>query len=141
MFNFVEQARAIADMLTASGTFRTVAFIEDDRDSERLPMVMPAAFLALEKVTPAEGKPTSTSTSHVVWAVVVRSKSLMGPGGCLSLVDHVEDVLVGFKPPGEVKPLRHGGAEFYDKSNESVAYIVRFPTVAAGKSNNAHGGR
>ena len=142
MFDFSGQSQAIVDELAANGNFRTVAFIEDDRDSaEQMPRTLPAAFLALEKREPREGKPTSEVIVDIVWAVVVRSKALMGPSGCLALIDVVDDILTGFKPPGEVKPLRLGVAEFYDRSNESVAYIIRFASMAAGKSNNVLCGR
>lgn len=133
MFDLSAQAQAIVDELKAAGGFRTVAFIEDDRDSaEQMPKVMPAAFLVLEKREPREGKPTSEVVVDISWAVVVRSKSLMGPSGCLALIDTVDNILTGFKPPGEVKPLRLGVAEFFDKNDQSVAYVVRFASVAAG---------
>lgn len=141
MFNLANQAQAIVDQLAGQGSLGTVAFIEDDRDSERFPVTMPAAFLVLDELVPGSGRPDSTITPSLVWAVVVRSRSLVGPTGCLPLIDLVADVLVGFKPPGEVKALQLGKVEFYDKKHESVAYIVRFASVAAGKSSNALCGR
>lgn len=132
MFDLAAQAQAIVDRLAAEESLGTVAYIEDDRDSDRYPVTMPAAFLVLDEIQPGSGKPTSTLTPSIVWAVVIRSKSLAGTTGCLPLIDLVVDALVGFKPPGAVKPLGLGKVEFYDKQHESVAYIVRLASVAAG---------
>ncbi len=122
------------DKLDAQTSIGTVAFIEDDDESMRHPVTMPAAFVVLDKGTSGKGKAKGTVLSPLTWAIVVRSQKLLGPSGCLPVVDLVLDELTGFNPGSDVKPLSYGGIDLYDKKYESVAYIVRFTTEAVGKS-------
>lgn len=141
MFDLSGQAAAIVARLQAEESLGTVAFVEDDDESGRYPVSMPAAFVVLDEVNPGAGSKKGVVAPEITWAVIVRSKSLQGTGGCLPNVDRVMSVLVGFDPGEGCKPLSLGKVEFYDKKHESVAYIVRFSTVAAGKSDNARCGR
>lgn len=135
MFNFSAQAAAIVAKLETIANFGTVAYIDKDDQSMRFPATLPAAFLALDEMNPGVGG-SSTTLPMITWAVVIRSKSMEGPTGCLSLIDEVISALVGFRVGTGVKPLHLGKIEYFNKQAESVAYVVRFDTQAAAANVN-----
>ena len=133
MFDLATTAQDLVDRLVLNAVFGTVAFIEDDDESMRYPVELPAAFVVLDKLD-AGGKAPGTVTCGQVWAVILRSQKLLGSSGCLPLVDQVIDELTGYKPSGSVKPLQFAGVQLYDKKYASVAYLVRFSTDAVGQT-------
>jgi hypothetical protein len=142
MFDLENRAATIVAILGADPDLETVAYIDQDDQSMRYPVTFPAAFVALEKLVVGAGKSGRVSVvSDITWTVVVRSKQLDGPGGCLPVVDKVIDILEGFKPGDDSKKLSLLEVAYFDKHAESVAYAVRFGTMTAGVSRNTPCGR
>lgn len=130
--SMAEAAESLVTRIATIDGIGTVVCIEDDDESMRHPVVMPAAFVCLEKAVPGKKgtSPASIVNCDQVWAVVVRSRKLMGAEGCLPVIENVIDVITGFDPGAGIKPLKFQSVELYDKKYQSVAYIVRFSTVA-----------
>ena len=125
MFDFATQAETIVSALDAIPEIGTVAYVDEDRQSARYPVAMPAAFVAMEKLAAASPRNRS-SAAEIVWAVIVRGKRLNGTDGIMPIVDLVVDTLVGLQTIDGAIPLKLIEVVYYDQQAESVAYAVRF---------------
>lgn len=134
MFGLSAQAAAIVAALESIEALGTVAYIDQDDQSGRFPATLPSAFVTIDRAGPGGSAPSPrTSLAALTWAVIVRGKKLDGPGGCLAIIDAVLDRLVGLHPATDVKPLQFEGIEYFGIQAESVSYIVRVGTIAAGR--------
>lgn len=135
MFDLQQQAEAIIEKLESELEIGTVAFIEEDDESARYPCTLPAAFVAMEKLSDSK-KRGQNLYPEAVWTIIVRAKKLNGPGGCLPTIDMVIDAIHGLRTGDNAKPLSFVEVEYFNKQAESVAYVIRFKAVNSGVSDS-----
>lgn len=104
MFNFLAQAEDIIARLHAVTGVNQVDLVEALSAIDERPKVLPALSLL-----PPKGKPENPEnkifTAENAWTVVIVARSTLGVLGHLALMDAVLDALVGYQPPGAIKPL------------------------------------
>lgn len=135
MFNLSGVAQEIVEQLEAVAAIATVGWIEDEAQAERYQQTLPAVFVALDNLSPRDTSGKSVS-SAVVWVLLIRTKGLEGPSGCLSLIDQLLDAMVGYKPTGMAKSLRMSEVKFYKAQGETVSYTVRLTGDVRGVRKN-----
>lgn len=136
MLDLSTQVLAITDAIDEIASFLTVGFVDQDDESMRRPAELPAAFVALDKVGTPDGK-TRIVSAPITWVVIIRSKEIGGPSGCLSLVDSTIDKLHGLRVGSSIKTLSLDSVVFFDKREGSVSYAVRFKTAVTGSMSTS----
>lgn len=135
MFNLSETALNIKAVLEGLPKIETATFIDRDDETFKHPVTMPAAFVAMEKLT-TPGLNRKTTIPQISWVVIVRSKRLQGPDGCLHLADLIQEKLNGLSVAQDTEPLRLTEISFYDKRGGSIAYAVRFTANMISENKN-----
>lgn len=127
MFDLEQQASGIVARLEEVEEIATVAYIDQEDQVLRHPATMPAAFVTLARVgvTAKQGNSVMVALS---WTIIIKSKQLEGPGGCLPVIDLVLDTLGGFVPAVGVNPLMPEKVEMLERRGEAIEYAVVFTT-------------
>lgn len=131
MIDWEKHADLIKEKLQAKVADAGTVFVSGEVASRKNPVAYPSLEVALGSIKPSPAG-SGLLDRRIFWVVLVRSKSVFGETGVVTVAEAVERSLSGFRLENGFDPLTPVGNDPFEKAEESEGWarIVTFTTTA-----------
>lgn len=131
MIDWEEHAESIRDKLLADVAAAGTVFLSGEVSDRKNPAVWPSLEIALGSVKTAPAG-SGLLDQRIYWVVLVRSRSVFGATGTVTVAAAVEQSLAGFRLAAGLEPLLPVSNDPFEKSEEAEGWarLVTFTTTA-----------